>query len=62
MNPGKVPIQSAHKHTYDELDGDIEAYVPDDIEVGEANKELFDFLAECNIRLEGNYQALQTPN
>jgi len=60
VNPGKIPIRSHHKHTYDELDGDIVAYIPDDIKVGEANGELFDFLAECNIRLEGNYQALQS--
>lgn len=58
INPLRIPIRSPHKHKYDEVWGDDEAYIPDDIAYGDVNNELLGFLEECNISLLGNYQSL----
>ena len=47
-----------HKHTWDDEWADKIVYVPDDIRVGDPNEELLDFLAECNIRLQGTYNQM----
>ena len=44
-----------HKHTWDEVNQDRKVYLPDDIRTGDANRELIDFLRECNITLRGAY-------
>ena len=44
-----------HKHTWDEINKDRKTYLPDDIRIGDANRELIDFLRECNITLRGAY-------
>ena len=56
-NPDRVRIDGPHKHSYEREDPDLHwAYVPTDIRFGDINVEFRDFLAECNISLEGEYQ------
>lgn len=55
---GKM-FREAHKHVWD---GDTEnriAYIPDDIDPNsDLNDQFLAFLAECNIRLLGDYQTV----
>ena len=51
-------VLGPHKHTWDDEWADKIVYVPDDIRVGDPNEELLDFLAECNIRLQGTYNQM----
>lgn len=51
---GKV-IKGPHKHKWNGYD-DSEVYEVDDIDISNPNKALFDFLKECNIEYNGNYQ------
>jgi hypothetical protein len=47
-------LNGPHKHRWDDVDQDNWAYVPDDIRTDvQPREKLLDFLAECNVRLEG---------
>lgn len=57
-NPDGVMIDEPHKHRWDDVHRDREAYVPDDIDFSDVNRAFFDFLAECNVTLAGHYHPL----
>lgn len=57
-NPDGTTIRDPHKHRWDEINRDREAYVPDDIDFSDVNQAFLDFLHECNITLHGRYQQL----
>ena len=57
-NPDGTKIAQPHKHRWDDVHQDREAYVPDDISFSDVNQAFFDFLRECNIMLIGPYQPL----
>lgn len=59
-NPDGAIVAAPHKHRWDTDQGDRDAYIPTDIDFGNVNHAFFDFLDECNIRLEGDYQYLMT--
>jgi hypothetical protein len=48
-------IRQPHKHYWDDDWQDKRVYILDDIRTGDPNEELLDFLAECNIELNGRY-------
>lgn len=56
--PDGLVIYGPHKHLWDDDYEDEIAYVPTDIEVGDANVELRDFLRECNIEVLGAIQVV----
>jgi hypothetical protein len=57
-NPDGTMVEQPHKHRWDDVHRDREAYIPDDIDFSDVNRALFDFLKECNITLIGSYQPL----
>src|SRR5579884_699896 len=59
-NPDGTVIEEPHKHIWDDLHRDREAYVPTDIDFSDVNEAFFDFLKECGITLMGQYQPLMT--
>jgi len=56
--PDGQVIYGPHKHTWDDEYEDELAYVPDDIQIGDANAELLGFLRECNVEVLGTIQAV----
>jgi hypothetical protein len=52
-NPSCEVVYGPHKHTWDDIYEDNWVYVPEDIRSGNPNEALLDFLAECNITLQG---------
>ena len=58
INPGGVIIAEPHKHRWDDVHRDREAYVPEDIDFSDVNQAFFDFLAECNVTFVGRYNPL----
>jgi hypothetical protein len=52
-NPSGEVIYGPHKHTWDDVDEDNWVYVPDNVRSDNPNDALVDFLAECNITLQG---------
>ncbi len=60
-NPDGTKIEGPHKHTWDTIFEDHIAYIPTDIRFGDANDELVDFLAECNVTLISTYQRQAFP-
>lgn len=52
----KKAYAGPHKHTWDEVYEDRCCYEPDDISTSDINQAFLDFLKECNIRLDGNYE------
>ena len=57
-NPDGTIIYGPHKHTWDEVCDDRNAYVPDDINFGDINSEFHGFLKQCNIKLLGTYSPI----
>lgn len=57
-NPDGVVIAEPHKHRWDDVHHDREAYIPDDIDFSDVNRAFLGFLAECNVTLVGHYQPL----
>lgn len=56
-NRDKTPIRGPHKHFWDGL-GSHDAYNVNDVSIKDPNKGLFDFLKECNIEFNGDYQQI----
>lgn len=55
--PDGLRINGPHKHTWDPIFADDNAYIPDDIDPNaDPNEQLLQFLAEQNIRLAEPYQ------
>ena len=52
----RIVYTDPHKHFWDDIWEDKRVYIPDDIRIGDPNKELMDFLRECNITLRGSYR------
>jgi len=51
----EIKYQEPHKHTWDDQFEDKCCYIPDDISLTDINDAFLDFIKECKIDLQSNY-------